>query len=104
MFRVVFLEPTFETCGGNHRTEDKPAEEYAKWPTAVLITQRKPEDFRMVKFKNRSFFKQFGVNYHKYCCADYEYNFETQEAKKKWLYEARGRGDYVKTRQGWVQM
>jgi hypothetical protein len=104
MYRVVILEPTFKTCGGNHRTEDVPAEKYATFPTAILITQRDPKEFRMVKRKNKSFFTQFSLNPKDYCAADYEYNFETlEEAREKLMYEAYGRGDYIRTQCGfWI--
>ena len=104
MYRVVILEPTFEVCGGNYRTDDEPAQKYAAFPTAIMITKRNPTDFRKVKAKHKSFFKQLGLCPSDYCVADYGYNFATLgEASQKLLYEARGRGYFIKTQHGYVQ-
>ena len=105
MYRVVFIEPTFQICGGDHRVEELASDKYATFPSAVLITQCAPKDFRKAKFKNRDFFKQLGLNYDDYCVATRGYDYNTlEEAVQKKLYEGNGRGDYIRVNDRWVQI
>ena len=104
MFRVVVIQPTSKACGGDPATEEKAAESYASFPTAILITQRPANELRKLKVKEASFFKQLGVNSGDYTASDRLGEYHTiAEALKKLKNEAVNVGHYVKTTNGWVQ-
>ena len=105
MYRVVFIEPTSKTCGGDASWEKDAGESYATYPTAVVITQRKPKDFRMVKQKNTSFFDQLGLNLEEYCVSSRGYDYKTlEEAIEKKYYEVRNRGGFVRGTHCWFKI
>ena len=100
MYNVILIEPTHERCGGNTKTEDKPAEVYATLPTGIIITQTK--ELRKVKFKNKSFFRATSAKYQEYWCCDRGWHYETKkEAIDKMFYESKHCGHLMQTKYGW---
>jgi hypothetical protein len=106
MWTVVFIEPTNEFCGGCHKTEAGPAEKYNECETVVLITEREEKNWYKVKFENRDFFTQQNLNRSNYCVATRDgFTFESKgDAYNRMLYEARGRGDFVRVGSRWIQV
>ena len=104
MFKVALIEPTFKFCGGDHGIEEKPSEKYAECPIGIFITKVKNKNLRFYKQKNKSFFKQFGVNPKHYRITVREgWSYQTkEEAKKRLMYEVKHCNHAVKTRFGWV--
>ena len=101
MYKVILIQPTNERCGGDPKTEDKPAEVYASLPTGIIITQIK--ELKMVKFKNKSFFRATSSKYHEYFCCDRGWHYKTKkEAVDKMFYESRNCGHLISTKYGWV--
>jgi len=105
VFRVCLIEPTFQTCGGNHRTEDRAAKRYNHYPVGILITE-KEKDFRNLKCGNKKFFKQLRQKPKKYCIwpghsNGEQWEYETfAEAQARLEYEAKGCGHYVRVASG----
>jgi len=104
MFKVALIEPTFKFCGGDHGIEEKPSEKYAECPIGIFITKVKNKNLRFYKQKNKSFFKQFGVNPKHYRIHVREgWSYPTkEEAIERLMYEVKHCSHAVKTRFGWV--
>ena len=69
-YRIVLMRPTDEACGGDPEKWDGPpgpSEKYATYPTAILVTTYDPKNFRKLKYKKRSFFRQLRVASNEYC-------------------------------------
>ena len=102
MYSVCVICPTDKACGGCAATDERAAERYACYDTAILVSKDLPT--KKIKYKHGSFFRQTlqaPAEFH----VEKRWSFEDKDAAfKKLKHEARNCGHFVRTHDGWVRL